>query len=692
MRDSMDDQGTRAFNCMIPTRSKIWLSQEIVNAIAPETLFWMTSFCSENIAELLCAEIFILNTGLVRVWLLGGSVSFVHSFRGALHRTLTLHFVLRKTGVQEKVSEMSAPSEAPASGARPLLLALLKCDGLNYKIYGTATTVGEFRALVRAKVPSLSDDQFALHGFDPEHQQSFVIVDEDDLSGARRTGGHLELEAKRTTSAAADDVAAAMSSPRYSALAIDAIPRRGSRPAFSLPASAYADSGDYRRSDPANDTKTDADGLLVDVTIDPKHIGRGSFGTVYRGNWGRTVIALKEITSADRRFFAAELASVKRLKHPNVTQYLGLHQSAVGNQFICMEYMEMGSLLDLLKSPLPPYERQLLHVAVGVASGLVYLQTENVVHGDIAARNILCRKSQDDLLIAKLADFGFLRDVESTGNQRFPFNPKWAAPEIVRSLPALAPASAIGPRGNPTAAFTSMSDVFSFGMVLFECVTFGAQPFSNLSATDAGNEVLTGNMPDVPDWCNPELASLMKACWNADPNDRPCPAQLHDDLLRLFQTSSPTLEATSTQRTSRMGSFQASVECEAKPPGGYVRGSASLDRSTTRLSIQVELETDNLLGGPKATARVVGFNRKNGKEWERVSSEFGIGGKAPGRFITKQFNETEVLGRASEAKTAYMTIELTPTGHTCPFPPVDFGNVTRILSGLGLDGLRLNFK
>lgn len=178
--------------------------------------------------------------------------------------------------------------------------------------------------------------------------------------------------------------------------------------------------------------------------------------------------------------------------------------------WMVFEYMEWGDLAGVLRgsrggkrSELVLDESALLHVALQVARGMQYLASRRFVHRDLAARNCLVGTN----LAVKIADFGMSRDVYTSdyykmGGER-PMPVRWMSPESI-----------------VYARFTHESDVWSYGVVLWEIYSRGKQPFYGCNNYGATKKILRGILLVPPEDCPPFACELMRACWAIDPRER----------------------------------------------------------------------------------------------------------------------------------------------------------------------------
>ncbi|KFW78836.1 Tyrosine-protein kinase Lyn [Manacus vitellinus] len=173
--------------------------------------------------------------------------------------------------------------------------------------------------------------------------------------------------------------------------------------------------------------------------------------------------------------------------------------------YIITEFMAKGSLLDFLKSDegskllLP----KLIDFSAQIAEGMAYIERKNYIHRDLRAANVLV----SDLLMCKIADFGLARvieDNEYTAREGAKFPIKWTAPEAINY-----------------GSFTIKSDVWSFGILLYEIVTYGKIPYPGMSNSDVMVALQRGYRMPRMETCPAELYDIMKTCWKDKAEERP---------------------------------------------------------------------------------------------------------------------------------------------------------------------------
>ncbi|KAM9533309.1 tyrosine-protein kinase Lck isoform 2-T2 [Guaruba guarouba] len=235
-------------------------------------------------------------------------------------------------------------------------------------------------------------------------------------------------------------------------------------------------------------------------------LGAGQFGEVWMGFYnGHTKVAIKNLKqgSMSPSAFLAEANLMKNLQHPRLVRlYAVVTKEPI---YIITEYMEKGSLVDFLKTSegIKLRINKLLDMAAQIAEGMAFIEAKNYIHRDLRAANILV----SDTLCCKIADFGLARlieDNEYTAREGAKFPIKWTAPEAINY-----------------GTFTIKSDVWSFGILLTEIVTYGRIPYPGMTNPEVIQNLERGYRMPQPDNCPPELYELMVQCWKEKPEERP---------------------------------------------------------------------------------------------------------------------------------------------------------------------------
>ncbi|KAK3546112.1 hypothetical protein QTP70_023523, partial [Hemibagrus guttatus] len=219
-----------------------------------------------------------------------------------------------------------------------------------------------------------------------------------------------------------------------------------------------------------------------------------------------TKVAVKTLKpgSMSVEAFLEEANLMKTLQHDRLVRLYAV-VTKTEPLYIITEFMANGSLLDFLKSPegrklqLP----KMIDFGAQIAEGMAYIEKKNYIHRDLRAANVLVSES----LLCKIADFGLARvieDNEYSAREGAKFPIKWTAPEAINY-----------------GSFTIKSDMWSFGILIYEIVTYGKIPYTGLSNSEVMARVQRGYRMQCPDNCPPELYEIMTSCWKAKPEERP---------------------------------------------------------------------------------------------------------------------------------------------------------------------------
>ncbi|XP_015199866.1 fibroblast growth factor receptor 3 isoform X1 [Lepisosteus oculatus] len=281
-----------------------------------------------------------------------------------------------------------------------------------------------------------------------------------------------------------------------------------------------------------------------------KPLGEGCFGQVVmaeaigidkeKPNKPLTVAVkmLKDDASdKDLSDLVSEMEMMKMIgKHKNIINLLGACTQD-GPLYVLVEYASKGNLREYLRARRPPgmdYSfdtckipdeqltfKDLVSCAYQVARGMEYLASQKCIHRDLAARNVLV--TEDNVM--KIADFGLARDVHNidyykkTTNGRLPV--KWMAPEALFDR-----------------VYTHQSDVWSYGVLLWEIFTLGGSPYPGIPVEELFKLLKEGHRMDKPANCTHELYMIMRECWHAVPSQRPTFRQLVEDHDRVLSMTS----------------------------------------------------------------------------------------------------------------------------------------------------------
>ncbi|XP_044595521.1 proto-oncogene tyrosine-protein kinase receptor Ret isoform X2 [Cotesia glomerata] len=348
-------------------------------------------------------------------------------------------------------------------------------------------------------------------------------------------------------------------------------------------------------------------------------LGEGEFGRVLRakavdiGGWpGPTTVAVKTLKEDASGSELADLLSeyqlLKEAQHPNVIRLLGACTSPGGPVYLIIEFAEFGSLRNYLRrsrhlesegrvpcstsllSASPGNTREelqdtslnytitphdILSFAWQISKGMAYLADIKLVHRDLAARNVLLATGK----VCKISDFGLTRDVYEDdaylkrSKGRVPV--KWMAPESLADH-----------------VYTSKSDVWSFGVLLWELVTLGASPYPGVDVHNLYNLLKAGYRMERPANCSAQLYKLMVSCWHDEPGMRPSFKELTCQWERMLEDGVEYLDL--NPRTVHNQAYFASLHALDSPTSSSNEGVISGNFSTFRT------EAVNYLSKPSA--------------------------------------------------------------------------------------------
>lgn len=255
-----------------------------------------------------------------------------------------------------------------------------------------------------------------------------------------------------------------------------------------------------------------------------KELGNGQFGVVKYGKWqGQHDVAIKMIKegSMSEDDFIEEAKIMMKLRHENLVQLYGVctKQRPI---YIVTEFLANGCLLTYLKEGLKqhPTTVQLLEMCKDVSEGMAYLEVHQYIHRDLAARNCLV----DANGTVKVTDFGLSRyvlDDEYTSSAGSKFPVRWSPPEVLLYC-----------------KFSSKSDIWAYGVLMWEVYTLGKLPYERLNNTEIVDQVSRGLRLYRPQLANEKVYSIMLSCWSEKADERPTFQELAltvQDLLYELQ-------------------------------------------------------------------------------------------------------------------------------------------------------------
>uniref|UniRef100_A0A669CPV4 Tyrosine-protein kinase n=1 Tax=Oreochromis niloticus TaxID=8128 RepID=A0A669CPV4_ORENI len=251
-----------------------------------------------------------------------------------------------------------------------------------------------------------------------------------------------------------------------------------------------------------------------------KELGSGQFGVVRFGKWrGQQRVAIKAIREGAmyEEDFIEEAKVMMRLCHPKLVQLYGvcLQQRPL---LIVAEFMENGCLLNFLRQRGKALlESWLLSMCQDVCEGMDYLEAHSFIHRDLAARNCLVNEHN----VVKVSDFGMTRyvlDNQYTSSNGAKFPVKWSPPEVLHY-----------------SKYSSKSDIWSFGVVMWEIFSEGRTPFENRSNVEVVTDITRGIRLYRPQRASQPLYAIMYRCWHEKADGRPSFSELLEEIRKLAE-------------------------------------------------------------------------------------------------------------------------------------------------------------
>lgn len=250
-------------------------------------------------------------------------------------------------------------------------------------------------------------------------------------------------------------------------------------------------------------------------------LGKGNFGEVFKGTLQRdkTPVAVKtckeDLPPELKIRFLSEARILKQYDHPNIVKLIGVCTQRQPI-YIVMELVPGGDFLSFLRKKKDELKmKQLVRFSVDAAAGMAYLESKNCIHRDLAARNCLVGEGS----VLKISDFGMSRQEDdgiysSSGLKQIPI--KWTAPEALNY-----------------GRYSSESDVWSYGILLWETFSLGVCPYPGMTNQQAREQVEKGYRMSCPQRCPDDVYKVMQRCWQYNAEDRPKFSELQRDLATI---------------------------------------------------------------------------------------------------------------------------------------------------------------
>ncbi|XP_060916599.1 tyrosine-protein kinase SYK isoform X2 [Labrus mixtus] len=276
----------------------------------------------------------------------------------------------------------------------------------------------------------------------------------------------------------------------------------------AMPMSTEVFESPYADPDELRSATVDRDHLM----LEDGELGSGNFGTVMKGIYKmrktEKQVAVKILKNDDnnpsvREEMLREANVMQQLDNPYIVRMIGICEAE--NLMLVMELAELGPLNKFLQRHKQTSIKNLTELVHQVSMGMKYLEEHNFVHRDLAARNVLLVTQH----YAKISDFGLSKAVaeeqnyyKAKGHGKWPV--KWYAPECINYF-----------------KFSSKSDVWSFGVLMWEAYSYGQKPYKGMKGNDVMQMIEGGQRMDTPLNCPVEMYDLMRNCWTYKADERP---------------------------------------------------------------------------------------------------------------------------------------------------------------------------
>ncbi|KAL5015005.1 hypothetical protein ScPMuIL_009275 [Solemya velum] len=284
-------------------------------------------------------------------------------------------------------------------------------------------------------------------------------------------------------------------------------------------------------------------------------IGKGNFGPTYKAQYKQsedkeiaTAVKCLQSTNTDKVIleqFLCHCAAMKDIQHPNVLPLVGVCLTASDDPLVVLPYTDHRDIKAHIRQPSKNITvLELLEIAQQIADGMAYLEELGIVHRNLSARNcLLC-----DQNTVKVSDYGLTKDLFSKDyyfldESRSKHLIKWLAPETLENF-----------------EFSTKTDVWSYGVVLWELLTGGVTPYPDVEAGDLKEYIEKGNRMKKPRQCPENIYQLMLRCWGLSPEERPTFSEISSEIQKYVQTDAKEDTDEVTQPLKASLQFSGSTE------------------------------------------------------------------------------------------------------------------------------------